>query len=131
MRDNQPVVRPPAGTDGANLADRPAVKYVGVRTPDGTTVALEDDRGGVRPLPSRTDLRRHSPAGLEWGFAGSGPAQLALALLADAVGPHRAEFLYQKFKVAVVAALPRDRWELSRDDILRWVAEHERPEDQV
>ena len=130
MRNDQPVPRPPAGTDGASLSDRPAVKYVGVRTPGGTTVALEDDRGGVRSLPLRTDLRRHSGEP-EWGYGGGGPAQLALALLADAVGPARAEFLYQKFKFAVVASLARDRWELSRDDILRWVAEHERPEDQT
>ena len=26
-------------------------------------------------------LRRHSPTGFEWGYGGSGPAQLALAIL--------------------------------------------------
>ena len=34
-------------------------------------------------LPSRLDLANHSPDGLNWGYSGSGPAQLALAILAD------------------------------------------------
>ena len=36
-----------------------------------------------RPLDPRFDLWNHSPTGFEWGYGGSGPAQLALALLAD------------------------------------------------
>ena len=36
-----------------------------------------------RALDPRFDLWNHSPTGFEWGYAGSGPAQLALALLAD------------------------------------------------
>lgn len=34
------------------------------------------------PLPPRNDLVDHSPDGFSWGYAGSGPSQLALALLA-------------------------------------------------
>ncbi|MBX9581357.1 MAG: hypothetical protein K2X87_13730 [Gemmataceae bacterium] len=52
---------PRPGADGASLTDRPAVRYVGVRTPGGATVAGEDDRGRVYPLPPRTDVRGHSP----------------------------------------------------------------------
>lgn len=33
-----------------------------------------------RALDPRFDLRFHSPDGFEWGYGGSGPAQLALAL---------------------------------------------------
>ncbi len=116
------------GTDGASLADRPAAKYFGVRTPDGVTVALEDAAGGVRPLALRLDLRSHSPSGFEWGYAGSGPAQLAFAVLVDVVGPARAMPLYQAFKARVVAGFGGDRWELTREDVLRWVAAAERPE---
>ena len=35
------------------------------------------------PLDSRLDMRNHSPTGFEWGYGGSGPAQLALALAAS------------------------------------------------
>lgn len=118
----------PAGTDGASLADRAAAKYFGLRTPEGVTVALEDDAGSVRPLATRLDLRKHSPAGFEWGYAGSGPAQLALAVLADAVGATRAAPLYQAFKAQVVAALHGDRWELTRAEVVRWVENAEKPE---
>jgi len=34
-------------------------------------------------LPMRLDLVNHSPSGFEWSYGGSGPAQLALTLLAD------------------------------------------------
>ena len=36
-----------------------------------------------RRLNPRLDLWNHSPTGFEWGYGGSGPAQLALAILAD------------------------------------------------
>lgn len=35
------------------------------------------------PLPLRLDVARRSPTGFEWGYGGSGPHQLALALLLD------------------------------------------------
>jgi len=73
-----------------------------------------------RALDPRFDLRFHSPDGFEWGYGGSGPAQLALALLADHLQNHlRALALYQDFKWKVVAGLPRDEWTLNGDDIER------------
>jgi hypothetical protein len=39
-----------------------------------------------RSLNPRLDLWNHSPTGFEWGYAGSGPSQLALAMLADHLG---------------------------------------------
>jgi hypothetical protein len=38
---------------------------------------------GAEPLALRLELARHSPTGFEWGYGGSGPAQLSLAILAD------------------------------------------------
>lgn len=66
-----------------------------------------------RPLPLRLDLANHSPTGFEWGYGGSGPAQLALAILADCLGDeHDALSWAPYFKAHVVAALPHDEWEL-------------------
>lgn len=110
--------RHPAG-DGASITDRPTAKYVGVRVEAGTTVAREDDAGRVFPLRLRHDLRVHADR-FEWGYAGSGPAQLALAILSDAVGAEKAAAAYQKFKFQVIAALPPAGWELSREDVLAW-----------
>lgn len=59
-----------------------------------------------KPLALRLDLRPHSPTGFEWGYHGSGPAQLALALCADVVGDERAVLVYQEFKRQHVATWP-------------------------
>lgn len=73
------------------------------------------------PLPPRNDLRNHSPGGLSWGYAGSGPAQLALALLAhhfslsdtQELADLKALTLYQAFKEKLIASLPEEGWQLS------------------
>jgi hypothetical protein len=72
-----------------------------------------------RTLDPRLDLCFHSPDGFEWGYCGSGPAQLALAILADHLGDDEQAFnLYQRFKWAVIAELPRKRsWTLTSRDI--------------
>jgi hypothetical protein len=71
------------------------------------------------PLNPRHDLRNHSPDGFEWGYAGSGPAQLALALCADALGDdERAQAIYQAFKFRVILGLSNDTWELTRSWVL-------------
>lgn len=71
------------------------------------------------PLNPRLDLFNHSPTGFEWGYCGSGPAQLALALLADHLGDdEEALNLYQRFKWAVIAELPRRKsWTMTSREI--------------
>lgn len=71
-----------------------------------------------RRLNPRRDLWNHSPSGFEWGYAGSGPAQLALAILADHCGNDEQAFdFHHRFKWAVVAELPRRRWTLTSPEI--------------
>ncbi|HMF28341.1 MAG TPA: DUF6166 domain-containing protein, partial [Candidatus Cybelea sp.] len=58
--------------------------YCGDRRTDGTVRVMVTEPG--KPdyeLPLRLDLYNHSPDGFEIGYGGSGPAQLALAILAD------------------------------------------------
>ena len=87
--------------------------YLGRRTEHGCAVDVEED-GEVYSLHPRHDLRNHSPDGLEWGYSGSGPAQLALALAADVLGDDdRALQLYQRLKFKLVGGLPRDGWVLT------------------
>lgn len=45
------------------------------------------DEGRCTPLNPRFDAVNHSPDGFEWGYGGSGPSQLAFAMLADLLGP--------------------------------------------
>jgi hypothetical protein len=49
--------------------------YTIQRTPQGVVCNVNG-----RPLPMRLDLWNHSPTGFEFGYGGSGPAQLALIL---------------------------------------------------
>jgi hypothetical protein len=67
-------------------------------------------------------IRNHSPTGFEWGYTGSGPAQLALALLLDAGCCERVDLerQYQSFKREVVARMPRDGWTLTVEEIRGW-----------
>lgn len=77
------------------------------------------------PAPSQA-LINHSPDGFSWGFAGSGPAQLALALLLDATGSKsKALTHYQEFKSKFVAAWPMGAgWFITRQEILAWLKTH-------
>jgi hypothetical protein len=76
--------------------------YVRVRAADGSFTLL----------PPRLDLVRHSPTGFAWGYGGSGPAQLALALAAFVASDEVALRAYHEVKWQLVAALPW-RWEIS------------------
>ncbi len=71
-----------------------------------------------RRLNPRLDLWNHSPTGFEWGYGGSGPAQLALAILADHCGDDQRAFnFHHRFKWAVIAELPRRSWTLTSQEI--------------
>ena len=54
------------------------------------------------PGPSQA-ITNHSPDGFGWGYGGSGPSQLALAILLRFVPEQEACRYYQKFKWELVA----------------------------
>jgi hypothetical protein len=92
--------------------------YRGVRTSEGCRVFINE-----QCLCPRLDLRTHRPSDFEWGYGGSGPSQLALALLADALeDDERAQALYMEFTIAVVARLPKAGWSLTQPDIVTCVS---------
>jgi hypothetical protein len=72
-------------------------------------LVLPLEAGVGYPLPLRLDLQNHSPTGFAWGYGGSGPAQLALAILADHLGDDaRAARLHQRFKWRAIGPLNGD-----------------------
>jgi hypothetical protein len=84
--------------------------YQGVRTPQGCVVTVTDGEKSYA-LPLRHDLHNHSPSGFEWGYAGSGPSQLALAMVADVTGDDKhALKCYQEFKDYIIAKIKTDTW---------------------
>lgn len=78
----------------------------------------------VYDLNPRHDLRNHSPDGFAWGYGGSGPAQLSLALLADFFGPQSkigdllALEFYQEFKWFAIAPLKANKWTFTAHEML-------------
>ena len=81
-------------------------------------VTKDDDI--LDPGPSQK-IWNHSPDGFNWGYQGSGPAQLALALLYDVTGDKDiAVRLHQAFKRAFVATWG-ETWEITDDYIQEWV----------
>ena len=89
---------------------------------DGKWGAVFVSNAGQRmsPLPLRLDIVNHSPTGFAWGYSGSGPAQLSVAILADWMGcDHAARALHQRFKAAAIACLPEKHWSLTDDDLVR------------
>jgi Family of unknown function (DUF6166) len=88
-------------------------RYEGSRTKAGPIVTIDGEL-----LDLRLDLHNHSPTGFDWGYCGSGPAQLALAMLAHHLQDDtQALNLYQRFKWSVIAELPHRRWTLTSEQI--------------
>ena len=84
-------------------------RYEGQRTWRAVKVTVNGNL-----LNPRLDLRNHSPSGFDWGYCGSGPAQLALAILADHLADdEQALDSYQCFKWSVIAELPKRGWTLT------------------
>lgn len=95
------------------------VYYQGEFTQESWYQAWKVEDGAKKDLDPAYHLANHSPDGFSWGYYGSGPAQLALAICFDYLGDEReALLIHQMFKDRVVARLPRDgSWELSRSDV--------------
>lgn len=64
----------------------------------------------LSPVPS-LKIVKHSPDGFNWGYGGSGPAQLALAILIRYVDANTAQQYYHQFKFGFIATLPRSDFE--------------------
>jgi hypothetical protein len=85
----------------------------------GRLVVTRDGRD-LSPKPSQK-LWNHSPDGFQWGYGGSGPAQLALALLFDVTNDSELSVrLHQAFKRDFVAGWG-EQWEISTEQINYWI----------
>jgi len=93
--------------------------YRGRRNGNQIDVDVVEDENYTKPL---THISHHSPDGFEWGYGGSGPADLALAILVDLLDedpkkvlpyalagkgePSAAVHAHQKFKDKFIVDLP-------------------------
>jgi hypothetical protein len=73
-------------------------------------------------LPERSlQVRNHSPTGFAWGYGGSGPAQLALALLLELTTEEMALLWYQDVKWQIIAKLPQTDFTLDSQEIISFI----------
>lgn len=101
------------------------LKYRGIRINDeaGPCSVYRDEDGSVTVLdPSRSQrIVNHSPTGFNWGYFGSGPAQLALGILLDVTGePETAERHHQEFKFEFIGGWG-DKWEITAEEVKHWL----------
>ena len=80
-----------------------------VRSPESTAIGLDQH------------IVRHSPTGIEWGYGGSGPADLALSILTQYAGQEFADRHYQQFKFDVIASIPREGDTITAEKIEQWI----------
>lgn len=100
--------------------------YTGKNTGAGPQkVSIINKEGYTTTLKQR--IVRHSPDGFQWGYGGSGPADLALNLLFDYfLRTKRVEArklaiaLYQAFKWTFIANAPKEL-NIKSEDIERWM----------
>lgn len=74
---------------------------------------------GGQPINPSFDLCNHSPTGFSWGYGGSGPAQLALALAMHRTkNSQRAKRIYPFLKAVLISQLPFNQdWSLTADQL--------------
>ena len=101
------------------------VVYHGTKTShSGAVITVETPDGEV--LGVVRHVAAHSPGGMTWGYAGSGPLDCARSLLAAALGGDGQWSAYgggrviYDFRDEVIAGLG-DEWRMSRRDILAWL----------
>lgn len=97
------------------------MKFIG-RAIDRVVVIKEKGKGDrmLNPVPSQR-LVNHSPDGFNWGYGGSGPTQLALAILLEIYGEEFAMHNYHKFKWEVIAEMEQGKdFEIDLKKIREW-----------
>ena len=113
------------------------LKFKGHRGRKDCTVLVSHDGGeSYANLPLYLEWANHSPTGFEWGYYGSGPSQLAYAILhhyftamdglTDEEAYEKAQDIYMRFKQDAISTIGVKEWELDGFDIEAWLGRFER-----
>jgi hypothetical protein len=93
--------------------------YKGIR--QGNRAAVYVDGVALDPAPSQ-QLYNHSPDAFEWGYRGSGPHQLGLAILLDCFGDgEQALRHYRPFVTEFIASFSYEGFILLETQIHSWM----------
>ena len=93
-------------------------KYVeGVRLVE----VVQGERVLLLPLKPSIQIAEYSPEGFNWGYEGSGPAQLALGILYEVTGnAELSRSYYQLFKWDHVSQWD-EHFEMRESEVLEWL----------
>jgi len=96
-----------------HITTKEEVKFIGIRKGFNTQVKIDYGEGAIQELKPEG---KHSPDGFNWGYGGSGPAELALVICKSIMlDEELAEQVYQDVKWAVIAKIQTDTWVLPID----------------
>lgn len=97
--------------------DQPFSREVVIVDADGNTTQLHPERSQA--------VKNHSPDGFNWGYWGSGPGQLALAILLEVTNNEAVALTcYQNFEEQFIATIDSQHtdWEIPEHEIIGWLA---------
>lgn len=110
------------------LPDYYGVVYKGTRPigeAGGPCSVMVYENSGAKPLPPCNEIRNHSPDGFNWGYAGSGPAQLALAIMCHHTKDEGfAQRLYRAYMWDVISHISTDEWAITGPSVQRWLTKN-------
>lgn len=89
------------------------------QVPDEIRVWREDD--GTARANIEHSIVYHSPDGFNFGYYGSGPADLALNILALYTSRENAEIYHQEFKKEFIATMPEEGGSIKAETIRAWI----------
>lgn len=97
--------------------------YHGCRSRDGGDALVEiiGEDGIRRRLNARLDIANLSDEAFDWGNSSMATSQLAVAILADALGGKPARQHYSQFKWDKLLWLRADSWTMDSDQVLAWM----------
>jgi hypothetical protein len=117
-----PVCRAKGSLDLQGEFDFMSEQVVGKIKGWNADIVCSCNENGIQTnVPRR--IVNHSPDGFEWGYGGSGPADLALNILSIFLGQEEAWRYHQDFKWAFIATMPHEGGVIKREDILNWLKE--------
>lgn len=95
--------------------------------PFSREVVIVDADGNITQLhPARSQaVKNHSPDGFNWGYWGSGPGQLALAILLEVTNNEAVALAYyQDFEARFIATIDSQHTdgEIPEHEIIGWLA---------
>lgn len=86
-------------------------------------IAQIEATASLPPPVELTHRGEHSPEGFAWGYAGSGPADLAQSILSLETGEDVGRDLYLKFRDDVISRLPhRTHFRLPVEEVRAWLS---------